>query len=488
MSADLFAEFSKPLKSSGHQEQETAHSSNVAQPPAAPDDDDGWGDFETAEPAPAIITPAVVSKAKQPPPTRNVVNHGIGKQSPLILDTTRPKAQVKAALASPDVLFDVDDFELQTGDIIDDDDDFGDFTSATQPCVKTTTASSFDLLALEVEPASRQSARQETTERKPEILSFGATLPARSSDSSKQKPSSAIDLLNDISEGAGSNLASHSKPLTSSVASEVTKTTVEDGDGDWAAWDDHSAPPPSAGSAMVREQSPDEWAWDAEDSGKPLAADSSNKPPPTNVPPPWVILSTFPELFSSGNAVFKSLMGQSASVKQQILMKPKAVQFLQCYILLATTAARVLAGRKHRWQRDKLLAKGMSLSAVGSKGMKLAGVDKTQTTREEREAAEVVASWQEHVGRLRAAVATANSCNEAKLKMPELSDKIQIHTAKMVPTAPAACVICGLKRDERIVKVDFEVEDSFGEWWVDHWGHRACKNFWLEHEPRLRQR
>ncbi|RDA92800.1 hypothetical protein CP533_0807 [Ophiocordyceps camponoti-saundersi (nom. inval.)] len=488
MSADLFAEFSKPSESTG-QEQRTTLISDVAQPSATTDDDDGWGDFETAEPAPAVITPAAVSKAKQPPLTGNAVSQVAGKKLPLVLDTTRPKAQTKAALASPNVLFDVDDFELQTADIIDDDDDFGDFTSATQPSVTTTTAPSLDLLALEEELAPRRSARQEVTERKPEILSFGALPQLLSSNSSTQKPSSALDLLNDMSDMTSSHLASSSsKPLASSVATGITKTTVEDGDGDWAAWDDQPAPPPSAGPAIVREQSPDGWVWDAEDSGKPLAADSSNKVPPTNVPPPWVILSTFPELFSSGNLLFKPLMSQSASVKQQILMKPKVAQFLHCYILLATTAARVLAGRKYRWQRDKLLAKGMSLSAVGSKGMKLAGVDKTQTAREDREAAEVVGSWREHAGRLRAAVATANSCNEAKLKMPELSDKMQVHTAKMVPTAPSACVICGLKRDERIVKVDFEVEDSFGEWWVDHWGHRACKNFWLEHEPRLRQR
>ena len=55
-------------------------------------------------------------------------------------------------------------------------------------------------------------------------------------------------------------------------------------------------------------------------------------------------------------------------------------------------------------------------------------------------------------------------------------------------TAPKACVICGLKREERIPKVDFQVEDSFGEWWVEHWGHRACRNFCHEHESKLKQR
>jgi len=35
-----------------------------------------------------------------------------------------------------------------------------------------------------------------------------------------------------------------------------------------------------------------------------------------------------------------------------------------------------------------------------------------------------------------------------------------------------------LKRDERVARVEFGVEDSFGEWWVEHWGHRTCRNFW----------
>ncbi|KAG7418849.1 hypothetical protein Forpe1208_v002693 [Fusarium oxysporum f. sp. rapae] len=131
----------------------------------------------------------------------------------------------------------------------------------------------------------------------------------------------------------------------------------------------------------------------------------------------------------------------------------------------------------------------MSISAAGSKGMKLAGVDKTQAAREDREAADVVAVWREQVGRLRSAVAAAKSVDKnLSLQVPEISENMQVHTAKMVPTAPRACIICGLKRDERVTKVDYEVEDSFGEWWLDHWGHKACKNFWIEHEQKLRQR
>jgi hypothetical protein len=74
------------------------------------------------------------------------------------------------------------------------------------------------------------------------------------------------------------------------------------------------------------------------------------------------------------------------------------------------------------------------------------------------------------------------------LRVPEVAVGLAVSTAKGVPTAPRACVVCGLKRDERVAKVDGEVEDSFGEWWVEFWGHRECRNFWVGHERELRQR
>lgn len=133
----------------------------------------------------------------------------------------------------------------------------------------------------------------------------------------------------------------------------------------------------------------------------------------------------------------------------------------------------------------------MSISAAGSKGMKLANVDKTQSAREDREAGDVADMWKENVGRLRSSVAAANSSIKnpsQQLRIPELRVSMSVAIAKAVPTAPKACVICGLKRDERVSQVDHDVEDSFGEWWTDHWGHTACKRFWLQHENTLRQR
>ncbi|EHA52957.1 hypothetical protein MGG_05217 [Pyricularia oryzae 70-15] len=259
--------------------------------------------------------------------------------------------------------------------------------------------------------------------------------------------------------------------------------------------------------AKQQEQKDSSWDWDAEtpEQDKPTAQTNTQPqpkvvddkaPPPTNIPPPSILLSLFPAMLALPNeALYKPTATQTPAVKARVLSDPATATFLRAYLVLATVAARILAGRKHRWHRDKFLAQSMSISAAGGKGggMKLAGVDKTQAAREDREAADVVAVWRAHVGRLRAAVAAAakgddDNSNQQHFRVPEISEKPVVSTAKNVPTATKACIVCGLKRDERIKGVDFEVEDSFGEWWVDYWGHRACRNFWIEHEAELRQR
>jgi hypothetical protein len=153
-----------------------------------------------------------------------------------------------------------------------------------------------------------------------------------------------------------------------------------------------------------------------------------------------------------------------------------------------------MAGRKLRWKRDTLLSQAMKigLAAAGGKGgMKLAGVDKAEISREDREATDVVRVWKEQLGRLRSAIAVANSSmhdTSAHLTIPDISENMYVKTQEGGLTAPKPCLICGLKREERINKVDVQIEDSFGEWWVEHWGHRACRNFWLEHEGKLKHR
>ncbi|PTB67451.1 hypothetical protein BBK36DRAFT_18963 [Trichoderma citrinoviride] len=506
-------------------------------------DDDGWGDFETAEPTPAASTISktsepfggLASPIKQP----DVVNRPFRAPTLDIMTNTlvdvqaKPKAKpegtgfswdsaqgnsrlsMNLAPKDPNVLFDADDFELQAPDVDEDEDEFGDFetvapappqpkqSSTTNPTPSSNSAPLLDLLSLD-DPPEKPPVPKVTHKQTPPqplgALSFGAAAttppnPPKSPSFQERNPFPDLGIKTSGTTARPPTKARDApKSATPVTAWPMTKhgakpSVAKAFDDDWDAWDET----PSA-SLNKKEERPsidqsESWDWDAGDGGQSSAMkENDDDPPPTNVPPPSIILSIFPDLLSSANAFFKPISGHSASIKQQVLSNPKAIHFLQGYILLATTAARVIAGRKHRWHRDKILAKSMSISAAGSKGMKLAGLDKTQSAREDREAADVVAVWREYVGRVRSAVAAANAEGKLGLKVPELSENMQVTTAKMVPTGPKPCVICGLKREERVSKVDYDVEDSFGEWWVEHWGHRACKNFWVQHEQKLRQR
>lgn len=472
------------------------------------EDEDGWGDFEVAQPSaasPATSKPPPLPIAKhlaneslrgfsdQPPrlvraSTLDIINNSlVDVESSAIQGSTsteeparkpaQTRPRMKTAPSDPNVLFDVADFELQGGEEYDEnsdvsDDEFGDFetVSSTKPQQRPPPPKetvqrpppSMDLLSLEEqlpEPAAQNEATPRHSKTPSATLSFGATNP---------KP--------------------RQTPKPPSNLSKASPAVADDGD-EWGAWDDFSSKSQGDPKPQEATHHAESWDWGAVDTKPTVDKPSSvDEAPPINVPPPSVLLSAFPALFGSGGDFFKPISGSNASLKQRVLSDPKAVEFLQGYILLAITAAHIMAGRKQRWHRDKILAKSMSISASGSKGMKLAGVDKTQAAREDREAADVVTAWRENVGRLRSAVAAANSARKVALKVPEINEVMPVQSAKLVPTAPKPCVICGLKREERVAKVDHEVEDSFGEWWIDHWGHRACKNFWIEHETALRQR
>ncbi|KOS17115.1 hypothetical protein ESCO_006053 [Escovopsis weberi] len=444
------------------------------------------------------------------------------------------KSAKKPAKQQSSVLFDADDFELQGGDDADEDDDeFGDFAAGLRanPPSRSHAAPLVDLLSLD-DPLPQPQPPKPRNQDLSQIwggLSFGATSSRLANESkgpslhrhtsslaglefnmtSPAAPTAAAaaataSSLSSFAFGTEKKKKHESSKSVSSIAvwpsaSQDTKKTArleekkadddddEDEDG-WGAWDDIPSVEPSALTDVKSAGAFDHWNWNAGASQADSAILNDKDPPPTNIPPPSVILSMFPDLLASGNAFLQSMSRQNAAVKQKVLSSPETAKFIEGYILLATTAARVVAGRKHRWHRDKILAKSMSISAAGSKGMKLAGVDKTQSAKEDREVADVVAVWQEQVGRLRSAVTAANAAGQTGLKVPELREGMQVSTAKMVPTSPKACIVCGLKRDERISKVDYEVEDSFGEWWAEHWGHRSCKNFWTEHERRIRQR
>ncbi|KAL1871342.1 hypothetical protein Daus18300_004708 [Diaporthe australafricana] len=450
--------------------------------------------------------------------------------------TTQPKSKPlenKAKLKdnNADILFDADDFNGEAPDDDEDDDDFGDFeTGEGRIAVKSSTPAQPaipDLMSLDFGPPASQPAlvsvhepthgRKEAPTQLLSTLSIGGPhsptslypQPPRSPAFSDRNPFPGLSVTTPVSGTFPQELQDDVK------ASPDPMTAWPDGDSatekeDWDAFADF---PPDASSATPGGGGPSavssSWDWNAVEAPKvdrkssapkaaprePSTAESIG-PPPTNVPPPSILLSIFTELFGEAETrLYKPTANQPAAVKTRVYADPGTLAFLRGYIVLATVAARILVGRRLRWNRDKFLSQGMSISAAGSKGgMKLAGVDKAQSTRENREAADVVGLWRDYVGKLKTAVAQANIGMQKQpvkmepLKVPEINDHMAVTTAKMVPTAPKACVICGLKREERVKGVDIEIEDSFGEWWIEHWGHRTCRNFWLGNEANLRSR
>ncbi|KAK8055487.1 hypothetical protein PG993_000714 [Apiospora rasikravindrae] len=493
------------------------------------DDDEGWGDFEVAEntkPALSNVPPPLPAAEVAKPyhdipartrivraPTIDLLSNSLisvpggssqaGKtslaQSPKPkLETISQKSTRKPHKPDPNVLFDADDFAGDNPD----DDEFGDFETVAPPAssqaatnsVRPKKPASQMLASLSLqEPAPKypQAPKSPSFQQRNPFPGLALRTPAPSVSASKDDPKSspitAWPTLDNM-DSAGSN-------------------KMDDGWGDWDSFDSRKpaskkpVPKKPASSKKPISKKPEKastlsqitdasWDWDAADQTVDEPRDDGNQVPPSNVPPPSVLLSIFPQLLGMANkSLYKPVSGQPFSTKNRIMSDPRTLEFLKGYISLATVAARIIAGRKQRWHRDKFLAQSMSISAAGSKGMKLAGIDKTQSAREDREASDVLDVWKEHVGRLRSALAAANSAvKDQQLRIPELRENMPVQTAKGVPTSTKACIICGLRRDERVARVDFEVEDSFGEWWAEHWGHLACKRFWLKHENALRQR
>jgi hypothetical protein len=449
----------------------------------------------------------------------------------------------------PNVLFDADDFDPDEVVPDSEDDDFGDFeTVSSTPAPQPRAPVSKPAQSLDIFSTNWSSAPAPEKKQPPSQLLAGLSLsdissypqPPKSPSFQERNPFPGLAVTTPVATEFPAEIkADAATPVTvwptqPSVAAETF--TSED---NWAGFDaapvdnkvvpsseanlgwewdtvDAVAPQPAVKTSPARRtavlapiEPASDWDWGDDDDiaappvmsstsiHKPAAKHSipDNAPPPVNIPPPSILLSILPQLLELPNAtLFRPATGQPASVRSAVYSAPETASFLRGYLALATVAARLLAGRKMRWQRDRHLAQGMAVSAAGGqRGMKLTGIDRTESAREDREAADVLAAWKSGVGKLRSAVAAVNSAqpaagNPGTLKVPGLETTMAISTAKVVPTAPKACVVCGLKRDERVKGVDFDVEDSFGEWWVEHWGHRACRNFWVEHEGSLRSR
>lgn len=500
-------------------------SSPALAPPKPPvpdvEDDDGWGDFEVAAPTtttqPIQPTPSAFSPTSSAEPPRNrlvrtptldlvsnkLVNLDLSSTATQPPDN-KPYQKQKPVIkpirnADPNVLFDADDFELQDVDGEEDDDEFGDFEGTSSPA-----------------PIAASPGTKEPKKQPPGLFLSGGSSQTLFPEAPKSPyaPSHSRK-LSDVKELKIKTPVASDFPqeVKEREPSPVTAWPSGTGDGfgdDWDEFKDFSvsntkAPAKTANStkAPVKKAALDssfdsDWKdWGETEIDKPKSVGVASQttisddksPPPTNVPPPSILLSILPQLLDLSKTSLLKIKGLPAAKQHAVVTDPATMTFLRGYLALATVTGRIIAGRKQRWQRDKFLLQGMSISAAGGmRGMKLATVDKTQSARDDHSAVAVLDVWTHQEGSLRSTVTAANAASDTKLRVPQLKLALQVHVAKNVPTAPKPCVICGLKRDERVTGVDFDVEDSFGEWWIDFWGHRACKNFWVEHEAKLRQR
>ena len=228
---------------------------------------------------------------------------------------------------------------------------------------------------------------------------------------------------------------------------------------------------------------------DAVHSSFPQLKPSPVSLPPSNIPPPSFLIIRLATLIQTLPSQVNNVLQRMNS--EQISQKALDKALRSCIASLRV-AARVIAGRKLRWKRDNRLSQSMSIGpAQGAKkgGMKLTGVDKAESQREDREVIEFVRNWKLQLGNIRGALAPVNSqIPGSALGLPEIIESMSITVVKNAEGASVdlkACALCGLKRNERVVRVDVDVWDTFGEWWAELWGHMECREFWEQHQKSL---
>ncbi|CDM33381.1 hypothetical protein DTO013E5_9849 [Penicillium roqueforti] len=214
---------------------------------------------------------------------------------------------------------------------------------------------------------------------------------------------------------------------------------------------------------------------------------------PTNIPPPSILLELFLDVFENlqkDATLAKSQLRSSAPLSSSS-SSTVSTTALNIHNVLQS-AARVIAGRSLRWKRDTILSQSMRIGPARSGkagGMKLNSVNKQENIKEEQDAVDVLTTWRE-----RAAIFNAILQAAGQRPIPTIPDPsaLKVITARADQGALKAshpCALCSLKRDERVLRVDEQgVQDSFGEWWTEHWGHTACRQFWETNRNLLGQR
>ncbi|KAJ8111484.1 hypothetical protein OPT61_g5938 [Boeremia exigua] len=522
MSADLFAEFSTDSSQNKTQEQEASFSQQPASafsffdglnsqtstavsqpppfaqsfgytstppvPPTTDDASDDWGDFEggsNVDPAPSAQHDpfALLSNQQFQHPQQTWTGQSTahdqfsfepaGAAQPSQESWTKaPIIKAKKPVDS-NVLFDAEE---------DFDDDFGDFEDSQPKAV--TPAPSAPLA-----PAGASSAVFDLLGD----LDLAQPAPLMNNEASKTSGSAEARARRTV--GTATTLKPKQPKPKPKPAPAPTAQIADDG---WDTFDDWEASIPTAatkgaevkGTSVPTSLAPAPMLSSAVDD-IPRA-----EQPPTNVPPPGVLLSLFPSFFAEAHEqLFKPMAAQTLPMRNKLLAEPGTIAYLQGFLMLASVAARIIAGRKLRWKRDQHLSQGMRIGPASSRatsGMKLTCIDRGENLKEEREASDVVRAWKDQVGRLRHVISGVNQIKAGTLgPAPDLQETLPVRTLKQseggVP-ARQPCMLCGLKRDERVTAADMAVEDSFGEWWIEqvnmHRGRELARELFCRPEMK----
>ena len=517
MSADLFAEFStdpstnstaqpslssKPQPAStfsflddlnsqppstasqSRQSASAQHFGGVTATPSQPetDADDDWGDFEgdsnaigppnSAQQDPFAFASGQLSQPPQQkwssqPITDDLFSFQSSYPPPYVPQESWTKAPIVKAKKpeNSNVLFDAEED-------LEDDDDFGDFEepqSDPAPLASTvftvppmSAGSSSNLVDLLGDLDLSGPPRPAPTESK---KSNARVQP-------KSKVATRKDPLSSFSQAHKPVKSKQNKP------EPVPVTTSHAVDDSWDTFDDWEASIPTPATKkpeVAKDVSPPKSVTPAPILSPVLSDVPAHELPPTNVPPPGVLLSLFPSFFAEAQEkLFKPMAAQSLPMRNKLLADQRTITYLQGYTMLASVAAHIIAGRKLRWKRDQILSQGMRIGPASSRatsGMKLTGIDRGENLKEEREASDVVRAWKDQVGRLRHVISGVNQIKAGTLaSAPDLQEALPVRTLKQseggIP-ARLPCMLCGLKRDERVTAADMAVEDSFGEWWIE---------------------
>jgi hypothetical protein len=197
------------------------------------------------------------------------------------------------------------------------------------------------------------------------------------------------------------------------------------------------------------------------------------KQPPTTIPPPGVVLTVFGTVFDLVNKQFlQALAGLSQDERREFLSRDESIRYLQGFMTVLVVCGHIIAGRKLRWKRDTILSQSMRIGPASSgkiSGMKVTSIDKSEANKDDREVAEVLQVWSQQAGKIKSIITESKKLSSTPISQaPELRDIMPIKTLSELEGGIASvksCALCGLKRPERVGKVDVDVDDSFGEWW-----------------------